>query len=193
MRDASSLWVKTREGLPENVKTWLEGIEDDAQSGSTATQQIDWLISRTEQKKTELENARRPYLLEIKGNRWDLRKYFERMVHWLNKFKDIGDVASSFDPVHAALPWAAFRFVLQAIVAEKEYTESLFEILSLMPQFVLSGHVLEVVYMNETTLLGNAYGGTDLGQQCVNNYYRYLNRPTLLLFLIYLVFLVLKQ
>ncbi|KAK6716669.1 hypothetical protein SNK04_007621 [Fusarium graminearum] len=168
MRDASSLWVKTREGLPENVKNWLEGIEDDAQSGLTATQQIDWLISRTEQKKTELENARRPYLLEIKGHRWDLRKYFERMVHWLNKFKDIGDVASSFDPVHAALPWAAFRFVLQAIVAEKEYTESLFEILSLMPQFVLSGHVLEVVYMNEDMHIGNAYGGTDLGQRCVN-------------------------
>lgn len=53
-------------------------------------------------------------------------------------------------------------------MAEKEYTESLFEILSLMPQFVLSGHVLEVVYMNEDMHIGNAYGGTDLGQRCVN-------------------------
>ncbi|KAF4439557.1 hypothetical protein F53441_12543 [Fusarium austroafricanum] len=169
MSDASSLWVKSRERLPDDVKKWLESIEQDAQPGLTATQQIDWLINQTEQKKTELENARRPWVMETKSHTWDLRKYFDRMVHWLDKFKGIGDMASSFDPVHAALPWAAFRFVLQAIVAEKEYTESLFELLLLIPQFVISGHVLEAVYINENANLEDSNGGTDLGQQCVNS------------------------
>lgn len=32
---------------------------------------------------------------------------------WVNKFKEVVDVAIQYDPVHAALPWAAVRFLLQ--------------------------------------------------------------------------------
>jgi hypothetical protein len=113
MSETASLWVKSRECLPEHVKEWLESFEDNVKPGLTAKEQVDWLISETEQKKTEFEKTRLLHFAETKSNRWDLRKYFDRMVHCLNKFKAIGDVASSFDPVHAALPWAAFRFVLQ--------------------------------------------------------------------------------
>jgi ankyrin repeat domain-containing protein 50 len=35
------------------------------------------------------------------------------MILWLNKFKDIGDIAVSFDPIHASLPWAGVRLLLQ--------------------------------------------------------------------------------
>jgi hypothetical protein len=35
------------------------------------------------------------------------------MLSFIDKFKEAGDVAVSFDPVHAALPWAGIRFVLQ--------------------------------------------------------------------------------
>ncbi|XEU97320.1 hypothetical protein FSHL1_002606 [Fusarium sambucinum] len=169
MSETISLWVKSRQGLPENVKKWLESVEHDAKPGLTATEQIDWLISETEQKKTEFEKARRLCVVETKSHRWDFRKYFDRMVLWLYKFKAIGDVASSFDPVHAALPWAAFRFVLQAMVAENQYTESVFELISLIPHFVISGHVLEVVYVNDKKRLEDSQDVSYLGQQCVNN------------------------
>jgi len=36
-----------------------------------------------------------------------------KIVGWVNKFKEIGDVAVQYDPVHASLPWAAIRFFLQ--------------------------------------------------------------------------------
>ncbi|KAM0228770.1 hypothetical protein ACHAPO_010520 [Fusarium lateritium] len=169
MSETTSLWVKSREGLPENVKKWLESVEHDAKPGLTATEQIDWLISETEQKKTEFEKARRLFVVETKSHRWDFRKYFDRMVLWLNKFKAIGDVASSFDPVHAALPWAAFRFVLQAIVADTEYTESVIQLVSSVPHFIISGHVLEVVYINNKKHLEDSQDASYLGQQCVNN------------------------
>lgn len=42
-----------------------------------------------------------------------LRSVFEKMVDWVVKFKDFGDLATQYDPVHAALPWAAVRFFLQ--------------------------------------------------------------------------------
>ena len=38
---------------------------------------------------------------------------YEKMVKWVMKFKEIGDVATQYDPGHAALPWAAIRFLLQ--------------------------------------------------------------------------------
>ena len=42
-----------------------------------------------------------------------LRDVAEKIVHWVNKFKEIGDVAVNFDPVHASLPWAGVRFLLE--------------------------------------------------------------------------------
>ncbi|KAJ5959510.1 uncharacterized protein N7479_006660 [Penicillium vulpinum] len=38
----------------------------------------------------------------------------------LNKFLSVGDVAVSFDPVHAALPWAAVRSVIVILTAHHE-------------------------------------------------------------------------
>lgn len=42
-----------------------------------------------------------------------------KIVFWLSKFKDVGDIAVNFDPVHASLPWAGIRFLLQ--VREKSF------------------------------------------------------------------------
>jgi hypothetical protein len=47
------------------------------------------------------------------GDVVSLRSMFERMVDWIVKFRDFGDVAMQYDPAHAALPWAAVRFFLQ--------------------------------------------------------------------------------
>lgn len=42
-----------------------------------------------------------------------LRDLFEKIVTWVNKFREIGDIAMQYDPGHAALPWAGIRFLLQ--------------------------------------------------------------------------------
>jgi hypothetical protein len=38
---------------------------------------------------------------------------FSKIVKWINLFKEVGDIAVQYDPVHAALPWAGVRFLLQ--------------------------------------------------------------------------------
>lgn len=48
-----------------------------------------------------------------KGETVVLRDIADNMVTWIDNFKSIGDVVGSFDPAHAALPWAGFRFLLQ--------------------------------------------------------------------------------
>ena len=47
------------------------------------------------------------------GESVHLYDVFEKIVKWVNKFKEVGDAAAQYDPGHAALPWAAIRFVLQ--------------------------------------------------------------------------------
>ena len=42
-----------------------------------------------------------------------LRDLFGKLVKWLQRFKEIGDTAVQYDPVHAALPWAGVRFLLE--------------------------------------------------------------------------------
>ena len=43
----------------------------------------------------------------------DVREYFDKLVSWVQKFIAIGDTIVTYDPGHAALPWAALRFILQ--------------------------------------------------------------------------------
>jgi hypothetical protein len=38
---------------------------------------------------------------------------FGKVIRWIDLFKQVGDVAVQYDPVHAALPWAGVRFLLQ--------------------------------------------------------------------------------
>ena len=38
---------------------------------------------------------------------------FSKIVKWVDVFKQIGDTVVQYDPVHAVLPWAGVRFLLQ--------------------------------------------------------------------------------
>jgi hypothetical protein len=42
-----------------------------------------------------------------------LRDICDRIMKRVGRFKQIGDIAIQYDPGHAALPWALFRFLLQ--------------------------------------------------------------------------------
>jgi hypothetical protein len=42
-----------------------------------------------------------------------VRDVFEKIIRWIDMFKQVGDVAVQFDPTHASLPWAGVRLVLQ--------------------------------------------------------------------------------
>lgn len=71
----------------------------------------------------ELEKAAQAKKLQItdKDQRNDekpsLRVFISRVVVCIRRFKEVGDIAVSFDPTHAALPWAAIRFILEVNAA----------------------------------------------------------------------------
>ncbi|KAF5977580.1 hypothetical protein FBULB1_6512 [Fusarium bulbicola] len=158
MSTSVCLWKKACENLPKDVKDWLASLEQGIQPNTTGAEQIDALIEQTSEKQRDLEKSNNKF-----------RKYFDKIIHWLDKFKGIGDVVSSFDPVHAALPWAAFRFVLEAMLAEREQADSVLEVLASAPYFVFSGRVLEMVYTKESMNIGRTQHEIKLSQQCLDN------------------------
>ena len=49
-----------------------------------------------------------------------LRDVGMKILRWIDKFKQIGDTIVQYDPGHAALPWAGFRFLLQVCLSKQE-------------------------------------------------------------------------
>ena len=42
-----------------------------------------------------------------------IRDLLDKVIKWVDLFKQVGDTVVQYDPVHAALPWAGVRFLLQ--------------------------------------------------------------------------------
>ena len=62
----------------------------------------------------EMASAVRSMTAEILSEKkGELRDVGMKILRWIDKFTQIGDTIVQFDPVHAALPWAGFRFLLQ--------------------------------------------------------------------------------
>lgn len=69
------------------------------------------LHSITVKKRTECEDRR--WKIKLNGRQIILRDLAEKIIMWIDKFKQIGDIAVNFDPVHASLPWAGVRFLFE--------------------------------------------------------------------------------
>jgi hypothetical protein len=104
------LWAEALQKLSDKDKTAIKKTWPPLQTNATSDipQQ---LIAVVEKKREECEEKR--WRFKINGRQIILRDVAEKIIVWINKFKEIGDVAVNFDPVHAALPWAGVRFLLQ--------------------------------------------------------------------------------
>ncbi|KAM5344740.1 hypothetical protein ACJ41O_010602 [Fusarium nematophilum] len=176
MEETLDLWTRARDSLPQDVRDWLSNIESGEAPALVVTsrQQIDQLIALTNQKQIEFEAKRSKFEVRLGSRRWELRKYFDNIVKWLDKFKTIGDVAASSDPLDATLPWAAFRLVLQALVAEQEHCDAIVQLLTAIPRFLFSGRVLEAVYTRSSMQIGELSNKEELDQQCLDNLHQEL-------------------
>lgn len=74
-------------------------------------------------KPQDLLNAVQEKQNEFTGKQWGFRRdsnntikvpdILAKITKWIERFIEVGDVAIQYDPGHAALPWAAVRFILK--------------------------------------------------------------------------------
>ena len=70
-------------------------------------------LLRTAEEKKQICLCRRWKYKKSNGEEIILRDLMEKIIVWVDRFKQIGDNVVQYDPVHAALPWAGVRLILQ--------------------------------------------------------------------------------
>jgi ankyrin repeat domain-containing protein 50 len=111
---SKDLWSKALQRLSEQDRASILGLMPppvgDTDSGTALLDELCGLALKKKEKCDE-----KGWKLNFNGQQVILRDVALKIIFWLQKFKEVGDIAANFDPVHAALPWAAFRFLLQVL------------------------------------------------------------------------------
>lgn len=102
---SESLWEKAFSSLSNGDKLSVDLKNFDKRTFLIET------INAVEEKRQQC--AAKGWKIKRDGKAIPVRDIFGRMVSWINKFKEVGDIAVQYDPAHAALPWAAVRLLLQ--------------------------------------------------------------------------------
>jgi len=97
----NDLWTNAYNKLPDELKQQL------------GTDKLETLQSVL-QVATQAKEANMASRLKL---RWgdkevDVQETGDRLIGWITKFKEVGDIVVQYDPGHAALPWAGVRFIL---------------------------------------------------------------------------------
>jgi ankyrin repeat domain-containing protein 50 len=165
-----NLWQKAAEKLSEEDRQFLASINKshlhadgttmtnpvDGENGSAHTpapepseisdnEQVDVIIGSIR----EVRASRNRREFTLLGQRYSLSDIYSNTISWLNKFKDIGDVATQYDPVHAALPWAATRLIPRFVVAYKENTDEAMAIIEKTSRIIHQCAVYEQICVHE--------------------------------------------
>jgi hypothetical protein len=110
---ARDLWSNALQELPNRQQETLREIQHSATAQQPLSKTLEELISITRRKQEECE--KKSHKFRFRGREIILRDIAGKIIIWLNKFKEIGDIAVNFDPVHASLPWVGVRFLLQVL------------------------------------------------------------------------------
>lgn len=80
---------------------------------------VDKLCSVVADKKAQCE-AKPTWTIQYRGETVSLRDKADKILLLCNRLRQIGDIAVSADPIHAGLPWAGIRLMLEVVTARKE-------------------------------------------------------------------------
>ena len=95
--------------LSEGDRTVLQDyIPSHASDITLALQQA---LTATIEKQRQCHEKR--WKFTFNGRSVSLKEEADKVILWLDRFKAVGDVAVNADPVHAGLPWAGIRLLLE--------------------------------------------------------------------------------
>ncbi|KAL0260738.1 hypothetical protein SLS55_004428 [Diplodia seriata] len=117
----------TEENLWNQAKDTLDRSEKDALANFPASErgeQLEEILRLVESKKNDYESR------ATKVQNHKLRNIYGSIALWVQRFASVGNVVASYDPVHAALPWADVRLILQDDRHNREGRKKILQALS---------------------------------------------------------------
>lgn len=142
------LWQRAIGTLPESVAKIL---------GTTKTGKRDVALAalKVAEAKRQLALTKRWRIKRAPGQDVIVRDVMEKVVYWIRRFKEVGDQIVQYDPGHAALPWAAFRFLLQSAINDTTIYSGTIEDLEKIASLMARSLELERLYITTTSALND--------------------------------------
>lgn len=106
---AEDIWQKALASLDEDFRASLNFNRNQKHNVLQKT------LETAEAKKQICLNKR--WKFKKGGKDVVVRDILEKIIRWLDYFKEVGDSAVQYDPVHASLPWAGVRFLLKVSIS----------------------------------------------------------------------------
>ncbi|KAL0934979.1 multiple ankyrin repeats single kh domain-containing protein [Colletotrichum truncatum] len=152
MPSAVNLWDKAFDSLAPDLKLILS---------TTKSQRRDILgaVLKEAQSKRDLSIQKRWKFTKPDGGTIIVRDVLEKITGWVHRFIATGDTVVQYDPGHAALPWAAVRFLLQVAISEIQMFGALVDDLEYITGMMVRYRTFEKLY------LGDAHSENETGLQ----------------------------
>ncbi|KAE9380762.1 hypothetical protein N431DRAFT_477640 [Stipitochalara longipes BDJ] len=138
------LWADALQKLSSDDQEAIQQLRPSSNAQQPPSEIMKELLGLTT--KVEKECKAKSFKFRFRDKEIILRDVVGKTVFWLNKFKDVGDIAMNFDPVHASLPWAGVRFLLQAAIAEHEQMGDLVVATEKLSCLISRGAIYERLY-----------------------------------------------
>ena len=110
------LWTEAYNELSVECKQDLECVDNTDSDKPEKLDEVKQLLEHAIQARRD--NIASQWKIKWGGKEINVREKAEKLVGWIAKFKEIGDIAVQYDPGHAALPWAGVRFILIACLSQ---------------------------------------------------------------------------
>ncbi|KAI5811986.1 hypothetical protein BZA77DRAFT_347362 [Pyronema omphalodes] len=98
----------------------------------------------------ECVSEARSYVEDILKKRKMKAWKIQKLLNWMDRFREIGDIIVQYDPTHAALPWAAFRLLLKLCVERQKTLEAIVDELEHIARIIYRCTIYEIIYEKET-------------------------------------------
>ncbi|KAL8720548.1 MAG: hypothetical protein Q9181_007895, partial [Wetmoreana brouardii] len=136
-----NLWDKAVDSLSDDDKQAIDFSRNDKSAI------LSDVLQAAEQKKQICMQKRWKYTKK-NGDVVIVRDVCEKLIKWVNKFKETGDLAVQYDPGHASLPWAAVRFFLQLSVNDVQTFGAMAEGLETVSSQITRCHLYEQLHLS---------------------------------------------
>jgi len=145
----ASLWDQAFDNLDAKDQKRLEkslGFGN-SKTNETTDDMLDSVVKVVTAKKEKAEKD--AWKFTFAGRTRYMKDELGKIVTWLVRFKEVGDIVVQFDPVHAALPWAAFRFILQTLTMEREQEGIILLCLERIAKLVMRCRIYQRMYLRD--------------------------------------------
>ncbi|XWW98909.1 hypothetical protein V2A60_006913 [Cordyceps javanica] len=159
----SGLWCKAFKLLGERDQNQLKTLPKGQKSNDSI---IKDLLDATQRRKEEC--FKRKWKVKIAGREIVIHDILDKISSWISKVQAVGDILIQIDPVHAAAPWAAVRFILQTSLIYSERHGHILTLLEKVTRYISIYPLIEWQYLQPENKLFTTYA--ELSQSVITQY-----------------------